>query len=202
MTAEAVGGDGQAGRGSSVTPSVSYQEDRAMAARVAALVAYFRDAEPNMRDLPIYNPALAVEAVGFREWEGHWLGVIVSPWFVNLVLLSRDAEAWRDRRTGDKMSWSFPSREHEFIVDADAGCGPFQSLSLFSLVSAFDSQDAAREAADAALAELLTPKAADGAGEGDEDAPQSAQAAAPNDSPPQVDRRGLLRGKVRGRRTS
>ena len=30
------------------------------------------------------NPALAVEAVGFRPWEDHWLGVMVTPWFMNL----------------------------------------------------------------------------------------------------------------------
>ena len=31
-----------------------------------------------MRDLPIVNPRLAVEAVGFEQWEGKELGVLTA----------------------------------------------------------------------------------------------------------------------------
>ncbi len=55
----------------------------------ARLVAAFEAAAVRMRGLPIVNPALAVEAVGFAPWEGHWLGVMVTPWFINLTLLLR-----------------------------------------------------------------------------------------------------------------
>ena len=41
------------------------------------------------------NPALAVEAVGFAPWEGHWLGVMVTPWFMNLMLAPRDPARWQ-----------------------------------------------------------------------------------------------------------
>ena len=32
-----------------------------------------------------------LEAVGFAPWESHWLGVLVTPWCINLMLLPRDA---------------------------------------------------------------------------------------------------------------
>ena len=40
-----------------------------------------------MKGMPIYNPTLAVEAVGFREHEGRQAGVMVTPWFMNLTVL-------------------------------------------------------------------------------------------------------------------
>ena len=41
------------------------------------------------------NPAVEVEAVGFAPWDAHWLGVMVTPWFMNLMLLPRDAARGR-----------------------------------------------------------------------------------------------------------
>ncbi|EQD58614.1 hydrogenase expression/formation protein HupJ, partial [mine drainage metagenome] len=38
-----------------------------------------RIAQTRMIDLPILNSAMRVEAVGFRLWEGHWVGVLVTP---------------------------------------------------------------------------------------------------------------------------
>ena len=48
------------------------------------------------------NPALAVEAVGFRPWGEHWLGILITPWFMNLVLMPRvGAQVAADRRARD-----------------------------------------------------------------------------------------------------
>ena len=38
-----------------------------------------------MRDVPMLNAALRVQAVGFRPWGAHWLGVLVTPWFMSPV---------------------------------------------------------------------------------------------------------------------
>lgn len=47
-----------------------------------------------MGGIPILNPALCVSAVGVRQWQGEWLAVLVTPWFMNLVLLpSGDGQA-------------------------------------------------------------------------------------------------------------
>lgn len=40
-----------------------------------------------MRGLPIVNPALGVEALSFRRWAGEWLGVLITPWSLSLMLL-------------------------------------------------------------------------------------------------------------------
>ena len=35
-------------------------------------------------------PAIDVEAVAFAPWESHWLGAMVTPWCINLMLLLAD----------------------------------------------------------------------------------------------------------------
>ena len=41
--------------------------------------AFFRIQSDQMADVPILNPALNVEAVDFQRWQGHWLGIVVTP---------------------------------------------------------------------------------------------------------------------------
>ena len=60
--------------------------------------------EQRMQGLPFINAALAVEAVDFRPWNGHWLGVLITPWFMNLVLLPNDQAAWPALRVGSGTS--------------------------------------------------------------------------------------------------
>ena len=55
-----------------------------------------------MQDVPILNPALQVEAIGMRAWQGHWLGALVTPWFINLVLLPGQG-AWRSVADRDSV---------------------------------------------------------------------------------------------------
>lgn len=56
--------------------------------RVRMLVAQFRRVEVAMRDLPIYNEQIAPEAIGFRRFDNEaLLGVLPTPWFMNLALI-------------------------------------------------------------------------------------------------------------------
>jgi rubredoxin len=61
-----------------VIGSASVIEDDA----VQNLANAYRRAALKVKGLPIYNPTLAVEAVGFREYDGRQAGVIVAPWFM------------------------------------------------------------------------------------------------------------------------
>ncbi|HMK88307.1 MAG TPA: [NiFe]-hydrogenase assembly chaperone HybE, partial [Methylocystis sp.] len=52
----------------------------------ARLAAVYRDIEATaMRDAPICNAALQVEAIGFCEFGGVAVGIILTPWFLSLV---------------------------------------------------------------------------------------------------------------------
>lgn len=56
--------------------------------RIAALQAHFeRVHKQQMQDVPILNPALWVETIGWQRWSNGILGVLITPWFMNLVWL-------------------------------------------------------------------------------------------------------------------
>ena len=53
--------------------------------------AFLRIEREAMDGLPLLNKALRVQAVGFERWQGQWLGALVTPWFLNLVLVPGQA---------------------------------------------------------------------------------------------------------------
>ena len=71
-----------------------------------ALEAAYRAVQATrMAGLPFLNDRLDVEAVGFAAWKGHWLGVMLTPWFMNLVIAPRDPAQWRPLAAGEPIRW-------------------------------------------------------------------------------------------------
>lgn len=133
--------------------------------------AFLRIERERMRGVPILNAALRVEAVGLRRWEGHWLGALITPWFIDLMLLpdaSPPARAWAG---GEMTTWRFPSGSYDFRCGHEQGLGLYQSCSLFSPVLEFVDQAAARAAAMAALQGLFLDAASVDAVPDEGDAP-------------------------------
>ncbi|MBN9423738.1 MAG: hypothetical protein BGO63_12745 [Candidatus Accumulibacter sp. 66-26] len=116
-----------------------------------------------MCDLPFVNPALAVEALGFRRWQGDWVGALITPWFLNLFILPGGGTLWSELPSGERCKVAFPVGTLEFIADHDAAADAereipaYRYCPLFAPVGQFATQDAARGAALAALEVLLAP---------------------------------------------
>ncbi len=108
-----------------------------------------------MQGIPVLNPALKVQGVGFESWGDHCLGVLITPWFMNLVLLPHEGETWTDLSIGDKVEQVFPSGAYEFIVGEEPGAGRYLMCSLFSPMFEFADQQAAVATATAALQGLM-----------------------------------------------
>jgi [NiFe] hydrogenase assembly HybE family chaperone len=124
----------------------------------AALEAAFHHiAETRMADLPFLNPALTVRAVGFRLWRGEWMGVLISPWFMNLICLPGPDRAWRDNPGGSRAIRALPKGEVEFLHAREDRIGPYLSCSLFSHMGDFADMGQARTVAEAVLKELFEP---------------------------------------------
>lgn len=122
--------------------------------RTAALVADFHEIfNAKMRDLPMVNHALHVQALGFQPHEGGFLGVLVAPWFMNLVFLP--PETWPALKAGEKEVIRFPSGDYEFLHNARDLVGPYLACALFSPMGDFTSQLQAVEVARAVMAELF-----------------------------------------------
>jgi len=130
--------------------------------RVAALVAHFaRVQTERMQGIPLLNPALCVEAVGF-EWIGSEEaaepvaeGVLITPWFMSLLRLPSE-NLPHGNRVGRKAVRDFGSERFDFIGAHDPAIGYHETCALFSPMNDFTSQDLARETALASLA-LVRP---------------------------------------------
>jgi [NiFe] hydrogenase assembly HybE family chaperone len=117
----------------------------AVSSAAAALVdAYGRVADRDMSTLPGYNGRLRLEAVGFRAWEGHYVGVLVAPWFMNLVLLPGAADDWSELAGAESSEWKFPAEKILFNPCTLAGPGLHLTASLFTDLTGFPDQATAR----------------------------------------------------------
>jgi [NiFe] hydrogenase assembly HybE family chaperone len=111
--------------------------------------------QQQMQGMPLVNPALAVEAVGFRPWQDHWLGIVITPWFMNLWLMPRAAAKWQPIGERETRHYVFPAGVFEFIGGRDATLGDYQACSLFSPMFEFTDQQGARATAVAVLDALF-----------------------------------------------
>jgi [NiFe] hydrogenase assembly HybE family chaperone len=165
-----------------------------VAARAAALAAVFRDIEATrMQGVPILNPRLRVQAVGFepdRDEPALALGVLVTPWFINLVRLPLDAAGEGAlAAVGESRARGAGSLRADFIGAHEPAVGRFEACSLFSPVLEFADQAAALATAEEVLRLLREPAPVD--------APASRPAAPANAAPaaPVPDRRSFLFGR-------
>jgi [NiFe] hydrogenase assembly HybE family chaperone len=162
-------------------------ERLAVAARVGQLSRAFEDIQhTRMHGVPLLHPALWVEAVDFEPCAAPWasqgdaapeagpadgaLGVLITPWFMNLVLLplhpgaaaavlpgqpagSACADLWR---VGQAQARDIGGERFEFIGAHEPAFGAFAACSLFSPMFDFPNQAVARATAQAVLASLRT----------------------------------------------
>ncbi len=133
-----------------------------MTARAPRLVAAFEQiARTRMAGVPVLNAALAVEAVGFAPQadaagERGVLGVLIAPWFMNLIWLPAAAADATDgsQRVGETRLHVLADQRLEFIGAHEPTVGAYALCSLFSPMFEFVDQAAARATAQAVLAAL------------------------------------------------
>ncbi|MBT8087993.1 MAG: [NiFe]-hydrogenase assembly chaperone HybE [Gammaproteobacteria bacterium] len=109
-----------------------------------------------MRGMPFVNPALEVEAIEFRDFSEHQLGVLLTPWFMNLVLLPGSNE-WDDCAPGTVCKWSLPEGTYEFNICRDEDLGIYMTAVLFRSVTDFADQETARSIATEIMQRLFEP---------------------------------------------
>ena len=188
--------------------------------RVTDLATAFEHiARTRMAGVPILNADLRTEAVAFQAQaddggEPGLLGILITPWFMNLLWLP-DARAPAPAVPGSSRLRRLGGEALSFIGAEEAGCR-FEACSLFSPMFEFQDQAAARAVAQAALTHLrqsiqpLQPRPVkasvqaepcDKLKTGSVEALHPDQAVSPSTSsrrtaaPPQLSRRGLLFGR-------
>jgi [NiFe] hydrogenase assembly HybE family chaperone len=150
-----------------------------------ALEQLFSDiARDRMQGVPLLNPALQVQALGFEPdplEAGIWLGLLITPWFMNLVRMNSQAHAGAVDYlpAGEKATRLFGNTRFEFIGVFEPSLGAFETCSLFSPMFEFADHSAAVATATEVLSQLR----------------QVAPAASPK-APASPSRRGFLFGRA------
>jgi len=110
---------------------------------------YFNEVyENSMSDLPIVNHKLDVAVISFSQLKpGRYLGVLVTPWFINMLFKLVD-DTGEDlhktiftQKTGETVQLKFPAGQYEFIVNYDDALGYFYSCALVSDMHTLNSQE-------------------------------------------------------------
>ncbi|RCW24763.1 [NiFe] hydrogenase assembly HybE family chaperone [Ciceribacter lividus] len=140
-------------------------------------------AETAMADVPICNAALEVASCGFRPWGGRAFGVVVTPWFMNLLAVDLPGVESPPAANGTTVRAFLPAGEVELIAGELEGIGRVDACSLFSPVLEFSSMEVAIETAIEAANAFFDPEAL----------------AEPPPPAPAVNRRDLLRGRFGSR---
>ncbi|KRR02255.1 hydrogenase formation protein HupJ [Bradyrhizobium jicamae] len=122
------------------------------------LAAVYRDiANRAVRDLSIFNEALSVEAIGFRVQGGRVVGIMVTPWFMNVVMPVPDGASQSSPARDPDLRVRFPGGDLEFTISELALVGPIASCSLFSPMFEFEDMATARATAETVFAALMSP---------------------------------------------
>jgi len=101
--------------------------------------------------------------VGFVDW-GHdksksaaEVGVLITPWFMNIVLLPKESMK-QEVRVGKTANILFPDGEYSFLTQLDEEFGVYLTCSLFSPMFEFKTQEQARGTAEAVMQQLMQTK--------------------------------------------
>ncbi len=114
-----------------------------------------------MAGIPILNPAIRVEVVGLDRFGSEWLCILVTPWFMNIVLIPISHAAAEAGGTspsaavGSKSTVAFPAGGFEMIHGHEEGIGHYRMCSLFSPMHDFADHESAILAAQSARAALF-----------------------------------------------
>ena len=126
--------------------------------RVDTLHNHFNSVAQRMADLPMYNAALEVACVGFQPYAEREIGVLVTPWCMNLTLFPAESDdwfEWGETEIGDKQMIALPSGQYEGIFGWSELTGGFMSCSLFSPMFEFSEQAVALETAEEVMKALF-----------------------------------------------
>ncbi|MDO8321089.1 [NiFe]-hydrogenase assembly chaperone HybE [Rhodoferax sp.] len=131
--------------------------------RVLTLERVFTEiAHTRMLGVPVQNRAVYIQAFGFLpepDDKDMLLGVLVTPWFMNLVRLPTRAPSPGDKllAVGKKVRRMVGHESFEFIGACEPGIGTFEVCSLFSPMFEFADHAAAADTANEILNLLRTP---------------------------------------------
>ena len=79
------------------------------------MAQYERIAQEEMQALPFYHPAMPILAE-CALYEGQWLGVVLTPWMLSVVVLPGPDQCWSVRPLASRIALQLPCGNLTFMV--------------------------------------------------------------------------------------
>ena len=92
---------------------------------------YERIAREEMQALPFYHPAMPIVAE-CTLFEGQWLGCVLTPWMLSVVVLPGPDQLWPVRSNSDRLALQLPCGNMTFMVGELPETGQLLACSLMS----------------------------------------------------------------------
>src|SRR5476649_2169292 len=73
-------------------------------------------AESEMRTLPFYRPRIPIRACGFQLFERQWIGALLTPWMLSLLVLPGPGQEWPRRSVGTRLALALPCGNVNFTL--------------------------------------------------------------------------------------
>lgn len=90
----------------------------------------------NMQDLPFYRHDIPCFTPNFVLFEGQWVGTVLTPWMISIVVLPGPNQQWEVRTIGDKLGLQLPYKAITFTVSSVESVPQYLSSSLLSPLDA------------------------------------------------------------------
>ncbi|MFS2224544.1 hydrogenase-2 assembly chaperone [Pantoea sp. B65] len=98
--------------------------------------AFSRVARNQMCELPFYRAGIQVQACGFTLFEQQWVGCLLTPWTLSLLVLPGPGQIWRPQMPGERLALQLPCGNVTFlsgeIADDSGNARQYLSCSLMS----------------------------------------------------------------------
>ncbi|RQM50485.1 hydrogenase-2 assembly chaperone [Aeromonas caviae] len=116
---------------------------------------YERIAQQEMQALPFYHATMPIvaECVLF---EGQWLGCVLTPWMLSVVVLPGPDQLWPVRSCSDRLALQLPCGNMTFMVGALPETGQLLACSLMSPIDPHLGADEGRALVSSTLKMLLS----------------------------------------------
>ncbi|XEI15473.1 hydrogenase-2 assembly chaperone [Plesiomonas shigelloides] len=115
-------------------------------------------AQGEMQTLPFFRAQVPVRALGFQCYEGQWVGVMLTPWMLSILVLPGPDQVWDSRPLGERLGLRLPFGNAVFHVSEIETIGQYLSCSLMSpLDPAMSAEQALQLATDVSRQVLAIP---------------------------------------------
>ncbi|WP_429225504.1 hydrogenase-2 assembly chaperone [Aeromonas veronii] len=124
---------------------------------------YERITREEMQTLPFYHATMPIVAE-CTLFEGQWLGCVLTPWMLSVVVLPGPDQLWPVRSSSDRLALQFPCGNMTFMVGELPETGQLLACSLMSPLEPHLGANQGRTLVSSTLKMLLSLPVQQGAG--------------------------------------